>query len=30
MTIIDDDIIIMCPSDLIGRDNIDTKGIRLG
>ena len=30
MPIIDDDADIMCPSDLIGCDNRDTKGVRLG
>ena len=30
MPIIDDDVIIMCPSDLIGWDNRGTKGVRLG
>ena len=28
--IIDDDVVIMCPSDLIGCDNRGTKGVRLG
>ena len=28
--ILDDDVIIMCPSDMIGCDNIGTKGVRLG
>ena len=30
MTILDDDVVRMCPSDLIGCDNIGTKGVRLG
>ena len=30
MPILDDDVVIMCPSDLIGRDNRGTKGVRLG
>ena len=30
ITIIDDDVVIICPTDLIGRDNIGTKGVRLG
>ena len=28
--IIDDDVVKMCPSDLIGCDNRGTKGVRLG
>ena len=28
--IIDDDVVIMRPGDLIGCDNIGTKGVRLG
>ena len=30
MPIIDDDVVLMCPSDLIGWDNRGTKGVRLG
>ena len=30
MPIIDDDVVIMCPSDMIVRDNRGTKGVRLG
>ena len=30
MTILDDDVVRMCPSDLIGCDNRGTKGVRLG
>ena len=30
MPIIDDDVVIMCPSDLIGRDNRGTKVVILG
>ena len=30
MPIIDDDVVIMCPNDLVGCDNIVTKGVRLG
>ena len=30
MPILDDDVVIMCPSDLIGCDNRGTKGVRLG
>ena len=30
MAILDDDFVIMCPSDLIGCDNRGTKGVRLG
>ena len=30
MAISDDDVVIMFPSDLIGCDNISTKGVRLG
>ena len=28
--ILDDDVVIMCPSDQIGCDNRGTKGVRLG
>ena len=30
MPILDDDVVRMGPSDLIGRDNRGTKGVRLG
>ena len=30
MPIIDDDVVIMCPSDMLGCDNRGTKGVRLG
>ena len=30
MPIIDDDVIRICPSDMIGRDNRGTRGVRLG
>ena len=30
MTIIDDDVVRMCSSDLIGCNNRGTKGVRLG
>ena len=30
MPILDDDVVRMCPSDMIGWDNRVTKGVRLG
>ena len=30
MPILDDDVVIMCPIDIIGWDNRGTKGVRLG
>ena len=30
MPILDDDVVIICPSDLIGCDNRGTKGVILG